>query len=206
MSIRVSAQVVIAKTLVGVSCTFTPHFRCVAFHIPLLVMIAGVAIPHVHFPTISVPLTCIQTFPMCCLDLLAGHTPHLIMIVRTAIPDVHCPTIAVPLRCIQTFPMVHLDLPICRRCVYPLLIVIVRIAIPHVHHTAGSVTLRGIQTFSMDCFDQTSFARLATQGLGFLHTLIMRMWLLCRPFLARPATHGQCLTTTVAATIPREIF
>jgi len=206
MSIRVSAQVVIAKTLVGVMCTFTPHFPCGAFYIPLLVMIVLAAIPHVHFPSISVPLTCIQTFPMGCLDLLAGHTPHLIMIVRTAIPDVHCPTIAVPLRCIQTFPMVHLDLPICRRCVYPLLIVIVRIAIPHVHHTAGSVTLWGIQTFSMDCFDQTSFGRLATQGLGFLPTLIMRMRLLCRPFLALPATHGLCLTTTVAGTIPREIF
>jgi len=206
MTIRVSAQVVIGETLVIVCCIFTPHLCCVAVQLPLLVMIVLVAIPHVHFPTIAVPLTCVQTFPMGCPDLLASHSPLLIMIVLTAMPHVHCPTISIPLRCIQTYSMFCLDLPLFGRCVYPLLIGIIDIAIPHVHFSAGAVTLTGIQTFSMDCFDLSSLIGLATQGLACLRTLSMSMWLLCRPFLARPATHALRLTPTVASTIPRKSF
>jgi hypothetical protein len=141
-------------------------------------MIVLVAIPHVHFPTIAVSLTCVQTFPMGCLDLLASHSPLLISIVLTAMPHEHCPTISIPLRCIQTYSMFCLDLPLFGRCVYPLLIGIIDIAIPHVHFSAGAVTLTGIQTFSMDCFDLSSLIGLATQGLACLATLSMSMWLL----------------------------
>jgi len=103
---------VIAETLVRVAVTFTVHVRCVAVQLPLLVIIVLAAIPHVHCPTIAVSLTCIQTFPMGCLDLLPGYTPLLIVIVLTAIPHVHFPTIFVPLTCIQTLPMPSLDLPL----------------------------------------------------------------------------------------------
>jgi len=58
----------------------------------------------------------------------------------------------------------------------------------------------------VSCTFTPHFHAFPFHSLGCLPTLSMLMWVLCRPFLARPATDAQILTTTVASTIPRKIF
>jgi len=58
----------------------------------------------------------------------------------------------------------------------------------------------------VSCSFTIHFHSFPFHGLVLRPTLSMLMWVLCRPFLAHFATRGPVLTTTVASTIPREIF
>jgi len=107
------------------------------FHLPYLVLVACVAVPHVNFTSLFVAFAGVETNPVAVFDLSVSTVkgPSLVPVAAVTDPHMHLPAVASPLTRIEADPVFILDEP---RCVVigPHLVLVVHIAAPHVDFTA----------------------------------------------------------------------
>lgn len=151
---------------------------------PLLILILGIATPHVDKAPMAISLAGIKTDPMNCFDLITAFTvcPMLILVSFVAAPHVYLTSLAIPLAGIEADPMNCLDL-FDAISVLPLLVLIAFVAAPHVNFAPLTISLTGIEADPMNCFDHPILCRLCICAFGLavirrpaysLHNLITR--------------------------------